>query len=250
MKLTLSHENNSELKFSVITVVFNDRENIQKTIDSIKNQTFKNFEYIIIDGGSTDGTTEIIEENSLYIDTFISEKDKGIYDAMNKGIKLASGEYVNFMNSGDVFHSDKTLSVVAKKINNADVLYGLTEMVNGLTENRVYSPNDPLKFYFNLPFNHQSAFIKTEIHKDNLYNINFPIYSDFILFYTLHKKGLKFQRINEIIATYDTNGISADISRKSLIERYKAGNIVHGRIKNFTLFFFFTVRRLINDLKS
>ena len=92
--------------FSVITVVKNDIKNIYKTIKSIKEQSFKNFEYIIIDGKSSDGTTQQIRKHKKYIDLIISEKDKGIYFAMNKGAKLAKGEILVFVNSGDILNKD------------------------------------------------------------------------------------------------------------------------------------------------
>lgn len=100
------------VKVSIVTVVFNDQENILKTIKSVTNQSFKDREYLVIDGGSTDNTKEIINQNISSIDKYISEKDKGIYDAMNKAIDMAEGEWIIFMNSGDVFVDDHVLEKV------------------------------------------------------------------------------------------------------------------------------------------
>lgn len=113
---------------SVVTVVFNDIENLQRTIESIASQTYQNVEHIVIDGGSIDGTLEIIKAN-LSIDYWLSEKDGGIYDAMNKGVKVATGEWINFMNSGDVFFSDSVLSDV---FNNVDL--GVSDLIYGDVE--------------------------------------------------------------------------------------------------------------------
>jgi len=101
--------NNLTPKVSFITVVFNDKENLEKTISAIKNQKYTNTEIVVIDGGSTDGTLDIIEKYKDVITYSVSEKDKGIYDAMNKGLKAAAGDYVWFMNSGDVPYNDDTL---------------------------------------------------------------------------------------------------------------------------------------------
>ena len=103
------------VKISIVTVVFNDQENILKTIKSVTNQNFKDREYLVIDGGSTDNTKEIINQNISSIDKYISEKDKGIYDAMNKGIGLAHGDWIIFQNCGDVI-----LSIPFEAIKTAD----------------------------------------------------------------------------------------------------------------------------------
>ena len=97
---------------SIVTVVFNGEKYLEQTIQSVINQTYDNVEYIIIDGGSTDGTVDIIKNYEDRIDYWISEKDKGIYDAMNKGINLASGEWINFMNAGDIFYDEKVLNTI------------------------------------------------------------------------------------------------------------------------------------------
>ena len=101
------------IKISVITVAYNASRYIETTILSVINQTYSNIEYIIIDGGSTDGTVDIIKKYSNKISYWISEPDKGIYDAMNKGINKATGEWINFMNAGDTFHNPDTLSAVS-----------------------------------------------------------------------------------------------------------------------------------------
>ena len=129
--------------FSIITVVKNDEKNIQKTITSVLNQEFKNFEYIIIDGKSTDSTISLINKYKNKINYLISEDDEGLYFAMNKGLKLASGEFVVFVNSGDTL-SNKALKIINEKIlkkPDVDFVFG--------TVKRHYSKDTLLKFGFN-----------------------------------------------------------------------------------------------------
>ncbi len=114
-------------KFSIITVVYNDVENIEETIKSLLNQTYKNFEYIIIDGKSDDGTVEKIKKYEKEITYFVSEKDGGIYDAMNKGIKISSGEFLFFLNSNDFFYNKnvlKNIAEISEKNKKEDIIYG------------------------------------------------------------------------------------------------------------------------------
>ncbi|MEX2474379.1 glycosyltransferase family 2 protein [Marinobacter sp.] len=236
--------------FSIITVVFNDENNIEKTIKSVQSQTCKDYEYIVIDGGSNDNTLSILKKHNDLINILISEGDLGIYDAMNKGVTVASGEFISFMNSGDTFFNIQTLEIVRNELNNVDILYGLTEFVDSQGNKTLYKPESPLRFYFNLPFNHQSMFIRTQIHKENLYNIRFRVYADLVLFFKLSKKNIIFRESNVVIATYDSNGISSKVTLRTLLERFRAGNIVHGRIKNLLLFSFFSARRILNDAKS
>jgi glycosyltransferase involved in cell wall biosynthesis len=111
---------------SIITVVYNDIENIEETILSVLSQTYDNIELIVIDGASNDGTADVIKKYDKKIDYWISEKDGGIFDAMNKGIKVSKGDYINFMNSGDFFTSADLVNEVVKNLDNQriDLLYG------------------------------------------------------------------------------------------------------------------------------
>ena len=101
------------MKYSIITINYNNRDGLEMTINSVLEQTYKDFEYIIIDGGSTDGSLEVIKKHAAQIDYWVSEPDNGIYNAMNKGIRKATGDYLNFMNSGDTYHTSSVLGDIA-----------------------------------------------------------------------------------------------------------------------------------------
>ena len=131
IKALKKKETRENILVSVITVVFNNKQYIENTIHSVINQTYKNIEYIIIDGGSTDGTMEIVKKYKNSIDYIISEKDNGIYDAMNKGIKLASGKWINFLNSGDTFNNKKVIEKISfNKFWNHTIIYGNAKIFN------------------------------------------------------------------------------------------------------------------------
>ena len=112
------------MKFSIITVNYNNKEGLRNTIESVIHQTYRDFEYIVIDGGSTDGSVDILKKYDQQINYWVSEKDSGIYNAMNKGISKAHGEYLNFMNSGDCFYALDNLERVAKYQYETDFIVG------------------------------------------------------------------------------------------------------------------------------
>lgn len=137
------------MKVSIITVVWNNADTIKDAIESVLNQTYKNIEYIIVDGGSTDGTIEIIQSYGNKISKFISEKDEGIYDAMNKGIKLATGDIVGILNSDDFYKSNDVIETVVREFISKDIdcLYGDLEYVDKNDTSKVirYWKSNPYK---------------------------------------------------------------------------------------------------------
>ena len=114
------------MKVSIITVVYNNNKTISDAIESVINQSYKNIEYIVIDGGSTDGTVDVVKDYGSRIDKFISEPDNGIYDAMNKGVRLATGDVIGFINSDDLLNSEDCIECIVKRIveSDADIVYG------------------------------------------------------------------------------------------------------------------------------
>ncbi|WP_026474346.1 glycosyltransferase family 2 protein [Alkaliflexus imshenetskii] len=199
---------NNEILFSIITVVYNDEKNIEKTIQSIVNQTYANFEYIVIDGKSTDNTHHTINKYKNKITQIVSESDTGIYNAMNKGINLANGRYTLFMNSGDTFASQNTLELTSKIIrdNECDVLYGnvIKEKKQMLVEIEAEEPQNKHRMYFC----HQSAFVKTSLLKIFQFDEKLKMSADFKLFKTLYKNNYTFAKVNIPIAIFDTKGVS------------------------------------------
>ena len=198
------------MKLSIITVNLNNRDGLQKTIDSVVSQTFHDFEWIVIDGGSTDGSKELIEQYADHFAYWVSEPDKGIYNAMNKGIKVARGEYLQFLNSGDWLWEDTTLEKVFNQHLDEDILYGNNVEVSG----KVYvSPDelDTLHFYRST-INHQASFTRASLLKETLYDESYKVVSDW-LFYM---KKVVFENASyrklDIIITSGQAGCSYDLA--------------------------------------
>jgi glycosyltransferase involved in cell wall biosynthesis len=193
---------------TVVTVVFNGKEFLEETIQSVIGQTYDNLEYIVIDGGSTDGTLDIIKKNENKIDCWISEQDKGIYDAMNKGIKIAKGEWINFMNAGDTFNSSDILAQVFNhKKYDEDILYGDVH-VRYPEFSRIQSAGFPCHLWRGMQFSHQSIFVRSAIHKLNLFDSANLIAADFQFYYESYKNNIKFKYIEQTLASVAAGGIS------------------------------------------
>lgn len=205
------------MKLSIITVCYNAADDLKKTLDSVLSQTYTDFEYIIVDGGSNDNTIILLKEyESLFSQLgksfrYISEKDKGTYDAMNKGANLANGEWINYMNAGDSFYSNISLQLFfSKSINpNSGVLYGDTFQVfnfgSGIARPDDYKKDNPI-----MPFCHQSCFVKTNIMQKFLFDTSYKIVADHDLFYRLNKAKILFQYIPVVVARYNGQyGLSA-----------------------------------------
>lgn len=195
------------MKISVVTVVYNCVNTIKETIESVLSQTYRDIEYLVIDGGSEDGTLDIVKSYSDKIDFIISEKDNGIYDAMNKGIRFSSGQYLFFLNSGDLFYDENTLSKVFKDLGNENLLiYGNAKLVpSNLIQNQKNWHLDVRKKII-----HQSIFMPTSFCKEVPFNIAYKIMADyknvrtFIKSYPHYVVYLDFP-----ICIYDTSGVSS-----------------------------------------
>jgi glycosyltransferase involved in cell wall biosynthesis len=201
-------------KFSIITVNYNNKQGLQKTIDSVIGQTFRDFEFIIVDGESTDGGKEVITENASHFTSFLSETDNGIYHAMNKGIRMATGEYLLFLNSGDSLIDNEVLAKLNNEIDGAaDLYYGDILFEESTRTKKIFSP-DKLTFDFfftdNLP--HQASFIKRSLFEQLFYyNEEFKIVSDWeFLIYAVCKANISYKHLNILVALYDGNGISSN----------------------------------------
>lgn len=200
-------------KLSIITINLNNKNGLIKTINSVINQEFTNFEWIIIDGGSTDGSKKLIEQYAQYITYWISEPDKGIYNAMNKGINIAKGEYCLFLNSGDYLASKYTLKKVFSHNYKEDIIIG-NLLYNVSTMKRSYGFHSDNITCFDLikgSIHHQASFIKKELFdKYGYYDENLKIVADWKFFlYAIVKKECSVKYINEDITYFDVNGISS-----------------------------------------
>ena len=206
-------------KISIITINYNNLEGLQKTIASVSSQTWQEFEHIIIDGGSTDGSVEYIESNALLFKYWVSDPDKGVYHAMNKGIAQANGEYLLFLNSGDHFFSPTVLEQNHQSIKDQAIIYFNLQVVEG---NQVFIKEYPevLSFsYFvkdTLP--HPATFIaKNAFEKTNLYNEELRILSDWKFFIdAICKFNLTYKKINTTLSTFYIGGMSSNPANRAI----------------------------------
>ena len=232
------------MKISIITVCFNSSKTIEKTFQSILNQTYNDIEHIVIDGGSTDSTLDIIKKYKKNIASFISEPDKGLYDAMNKGIKLATGDIVGILNSDDIYTDEKVLENVARfhENNNVEVSLGnIIQLTNYGKVVRRYSakkwiPNK-LKIGFMPP--HPSLFFKRELfEKYGYYHLDFVSGADYELivrFFLKNNVLCKFSNITTtamLIGGISTSGLSSYIIiSKEICKALKKNEIKYNRLK-------------------
>ncbi|TCD11521.1 glycosyltransferase [Pedobacter frigidisoli] len=246
-------------KLSVITIVYNNVRDIERTINSIINQTFTSIEYIVIDGKSTDGTFEVIEKYKESISKIVSEPDKGIYDAMNKGLALATGDYVLFMNSGDEIYDEHTVEDVFDSSPGADIYYGETEMYNdnweSLGRRRHEAPEifDWTSFKYGMNISHQAIYIKRSIIAP--YDMTYKYSSDIDWIIKATKKASSIINVHRYVAKYLVGGMSKKKHRESLKERFKIFTKYYGLMPNIlnhiiiagNLVFYFVKHRRTND---
>ncbi|MBX9850883.1 MAG: glycosyltransferase [Cytophagaceae bacterium] len=222
-------------KVSVITIVYNNSRFIEKTIQSVINQTYSNLDYVIIDGGSTDGTVDIIKKYDSRIRYWISEKDKGIYDAMNKGQKASVGEYIIFMNSGDLFADNSVLEQIFSsnshryKNEYADVYYGETYLMDetgkilgtrsALTTRKLPKNMTWKSMKHGMIVSHQSIFVKKMLAPE--YNLHYKCSADIDWVIQSLKNSRKIVNTQLIISKYLVGGYSIANQKRCWQERYE-----------------------------
>lgn len=224
------------MKISIITVCFNAQDTIEDTFLSIFNQTYKNIELIIIDGGSTDGTLEIISKYKERISSFISEPDNGIYEAMNKGIALATGDFIFFLNANDVFYNEVVLEKVAVNLienPEAKILFGDVEYISENKQSSKILTFENIKDYFSLIFKnicHQSIFYHKSLFEEfGYYSTQFKIYADWDFnIKCIAESKARALYLPIIISKFQLGGICSNMTnekicnleRRTLIKKY------------------------------
>ena len=223
-------------KLSVITIVYNNVKDIERTMLSVLNQTYPHIEYLIIDGDSNDGTKDIVFKYENRLSQFISEKDKGIYDAMNKGLALATGDYVLFMNSGDEIYSPVTVKEVFDAAPGADIYYGETEMYDeqwkSLGQRRHQAPEtfDWHSFKHGMSISHQAIYVKRSLAVP--YDLQYQYSADIDWIIKVAKNASSIVNTNSYVAKYLVGGVSKQKHLASLKERFRIFSKYYGLIPN------------------
>ncbi|NTE05057.1 glycosyltransferase [Agrobacterium tumefaciens] len=223
-------------KLTIITIVYNNVRDIERTINSVLKQTYKSIEYIVIDGKSTDGTLAVIAQYKEQISRIVSEPDKGIYDAMNKGLALATGDYILFMNSGDEIYDEQTVEDIFDAAPGADIYYGETEMYNdnweSLGRRRHEAPEifNWKSFQFGMNVSHQAIYVRRSITEP--YDLKYKYSSDIDWIIKSAKKASNIVNVHRYVAKYLVGGMSKKKHRESLKERFEIFTKYYGLIPN------------------
>ena len=212
-------------KLSIITINYNNLEGLQRTVESVVNQTWQEFEYIIIDGGSTDGSVEYIESQNEHFDYWVSEPDEGIYNAMNKGILKTTGEYLLFLNSGDCLFSDTVLEENHSFIKEKDLIYFNIQNI-GKHFSKIISYPDVLRFsdlFFDI-LSHQATFFRKDLFESvGLYDETLKIVSDWkFMIVALFKYHCSYLKVDETLSTFYLDGISSVMENREMVYRERA----------------------------
>lgn len=239
-------------KFSIITVTYNAGAVLEDTIQSVITQTYRNVEYIIVDGGSKDHTLDIINRYREHIHTLVSEPDKGLYDAMNKGIRLATGDYLCFLNAGDELHEDDTLQLMVHSITGTelpDVLYGETAIVDEeghfLRMRRLSAPENLnwKSFKDGMLVCHQAFFPRRELAEP--YDLRYRFSADFDWCIRIMKKSHTLHNTHLTLIDYLSEGMTTRNNRASLHERFRIMCRHYGYLSTLARHAWFALRLLL-----
>ena len=239
-------------KFSIITVTYNAGAVLEDTIQSVITQTYRNVEYIIVDGGSKDHTLDIINRYREHIHILVSEPDKGLYDAMNKGIRLATGDYLCFLNAGDELHEDDTLQLMVHSITGTelpDVLYGETAIVDEeghfLRMRRLSAPEDLnwKSFKDGMLVCHQAFFPRRELAEP--YDLRYRFSADFDWCIRIMKKSHTLHNTHLTLIDYLNEGMTTRNHRASLHERFRIMCRHYGYLSTLARHAWFALRLLL-----
>jgi len=225
---------NKKPLISIVTVVYNGEDYLEETILSILNQTYENVEYLIIDGGSTDGTLDIIKKYENKIDYWISQKDEGVYDAMNKGIKLLSGNWINFMNAGDFFYNEQVLcQIFENTFSSIDIIYGDYQELYPSGAKKQIQPKSINRINEGMTLCHQGCFISSTYHKKHLFSLTYSISCDFEFIYNAYQRNANFKYVAIVVCSYLIGGMSAQNAMDAkiqdwlIVEKNTKNNLYH-----------------------
>lgn len=201
-----------ELKVSIITVSYNAQNTIEKTIKSVLAQTYKNIEYIIVDGNSQDDTLKVVKKYEKNINRFISENDKGIYDAMNKGIAVATGDIIGILNADD-WYEIETVSRVVETFKSNEIVDIVTGQINFVDDDFIIGKSsyfDIENICYRMPIAHPATFVRSRIYKNiGSYNIEYKIAADYEFTYRCYLAGCRFKYLEDVLANFSLSGISS-----------------------------------------
>ena len=240
-------------KFSIITVTYNAATVIEPTLQSVLSQTYTNYECLLIDGGSKDDTVAKAKASGIEFAHIVSERDNGIYDAMNKGIALATGDYLCFLNAGDAFYAPDTLQRIVDTIAGEDelphVLYGETAEVNDAREfvrmRRLKAPQELnwRSFKDGMLVCHQAFYARRDIAP--MYDLKYRLSSDVDWCIKVMKASARLVKIDAVVVNYLQNGLSLKHHRASLVERFKVMSIHYGLLPTVGRHLWFVLRAVI-----
>lgn len=240
-------------KFSIITITFNAASVIEPTLQSVLEQTYTNYEYLLIDGGSKDNTVAKAKASGIEFAHIVSEPDNGLYDAMNKGIALATGDYLCFLNAGDGFHTPDTLQTIANAAmaeeRLPDVLYGETAEVDEerrfVRMRRLQAPKELnwRSFRNGMMVCHQAFYARREIAP--MYDLKYRLSSDVDWCIKVMKRAEKLVNVNATVVNYLQNGLSLQHHRASLKERFWIMSKHYGFLPTVGRHLWFVIRAMI-----
>jgi glycosyltransferase involved in cell wall biosynthesis len=199
------------LKVSIVTVSYNSRQTIEKTIKSIEQQTYDNIEYIVIDGGSNDGTLSVIRDHHKVIDKWVTEEDDGIYDAMNKGIKMSSGNIIGILNSDDWYEKDTISTIVSNFGSSVSLIHGAMKIwsKDGNVKG-IYGKKNDLPASFTSPFNHPTCFVSRQVYQDiGLFDTRYSTAADYDFLLRVLRSKYKTQYIDQVLTNFRQGGVTS-----------------------------------------
>lgn len=198
---------------SIITINYNNCAGLKRTIESVLSQTYMSIEYLVIDGGSSDGSEEIIKQNSDRIDYWVSEPDTGIYNAMNKGIRQATGDYCLFLNSGDFLDRDSAIEEIISQLSGEDLIMGRERVVPSarIAYTDVKAPLTMIDFFVSCPVPHQACLIRRSLFDRHPYDESLRIVADWKFFLqVVIMEGCSYKIVDTVVSDFQEGGVSAD----------------------------------------